>query len=147
MLTWGKWRQTVNTQGEILLFGVEKVDSKEARPLQKLKQELAALTQRSAGNKRRGKPYFKIETNGCWSWQRAKNNFEYGVLRVNSKDRKVHRYFYEKLVGKIKRAFTIDHLCENKVCCNPAHLEQVTHRENLLRYWKRKRRKENEPNS
>lgn len=40
---------------------------------------------------------------------------------------------YELLVGPIPPGLQIDHLCRNKICVNPAHLEPVTHRENLMR--------------
>jgi hypothetical protein len=44
-----------------------------------------------------------------------------------------HRAAYEMLVGPIPEGLVIDHLCRNRACCNPAHLEPVTHRINLLR--------------
>lgn len=44
-----------------------------------------------------------------------------------------HRVFYESFKGKIKEGYTIDHLCREKSCVNPDHLEAVTQRENSFR--------------
>lgn len=46
---------------------------------------------------------------------------------------KVHRVVYEALVGPIPDGMVIDHLCRQPSCVNPAHLEPVTRRENVLR--------------
>lgn len=51
----------------------------------------------------------------------------------HGKDVLVHRKVYELLVGPIPDGMTIDHLCRNRKCCNPDHLEVVTMRENVLR--------------
>lgn len=45
----------------------------------------------------------------------------------------VHVATYEEWVGPVASGLTIDHLCRVRDCCNPEHLEPVTHRENLLR--------------
>lgn len=44
-----------------------------------------------------------------------------------------HRFFYEHFIGEIPEGLEIDHLCHNTICVNPAHLEAVTHSENLRR--------------
>ena len=44
-----------------------------------------------------------------------------------------HRMIYELLVGPIPDGLEIDHLCRNRGCVNPGHMEPVTHRENLMR--------------
>lgn len=50
-----------------------------------------------------------------------------------------HRVAYEALVGRIPDGLTLDHLCENKRCVNPDHLEPVTRAENLRRHAERHR--------
>jgi hypothetical protein len=45
----------------------------------------------------------------------------------------VHRDVYEQLVGPIPEGLVLDHLCRNRSCCNPAHLEPVTTAENVRR--------------
>lgn len=44
-----------------------------------------------------------------------------------------HRFAYERFVGTIPAGLQIDHLCRTRLCVNPAHLEPVTNRENVLR--------------
>lgn len=46
---------------------------------------------------------------------------------------RVHRVVYELLVGPIPEGLQLDHLCRNRVCGNPDHLEPVTNRENWIR--------------
>lgn len=78
------------------------------------------------------------DENGCWIWPGAKANGGYGnVLTLNSDgeyvSRGLHRVVYEHRVGPIPDGLDLDHLCRVPACCNPAHLEPVTHRENTLR--------------
>jgi HNH endonuclease len=65
----------------------------------------------------------------CWLWNGAMHNNGYG--RVGQMY--AHRYAYRLLVGDIPSGREIDHLCGNRRCVNPAHLEPVSHHENLLR--------------
>lgn len=74
----------------------------------------------------------------CWEWTGHRNADGYGRTNVRNGDgthRKVlvHRATYEALHGPIPPGLTIDHLCRNRACCNPAHLEAVTHRVNIMR--------------
>jgi len=69
----------------------------------------------------------------CWLWTMGKNSKGYGYVRLDGKTRQVHRVVYEALVGPIPKGMTLDHLCRNPACVNPAHLEPVSMRENLLR--------------
>lgn len=70
---------------------------------------------------------------GCWNWTGPLRGKGYGVLHINGKRFIAHRWFYERLVGPIPLGLCLDHLCRNKRCVNPAHLEPVTNRENVLR--------------
>lgn len=71
-------------------------------------------------------------TNQCWEWQQHLV-VGYGKLRIGKKRFLVHRLTYEWFFGTINPNLTIDHLCRNRKCCNPLHLEEVTHRVNNLR--------------
>ncbi len=69
----------------------------------------------------------------CWVWGLGLQNCGYGNFRINKKTLLVHRIVYEAFYGKIKEGMDIDHLCRNRACANPLHLEEVTRRENIIR--------------
>jgi len=70
--------------------------------------------------------------NGCWEWTGSKTD-GYGMLKVNGKGRGAHCVSYELLIGPIPACLELDHLCRNRACVNPAHLEPVTTKVNILR--------------
>jgi hypothetical protein len=75
----------------------------------------------------------RANTSECWPWTGATIN-GYGAIRTeDGTQRRVHRVVYEHLVGPIPEGLVLDHLCRNRACVNPAHLEPVTHRVNLQR--------------
>lgn len=69
----------------------------------------------------------------CWIWtgKRALNG--YGSLKINGKDKTAHRMFYEYFIGAIGENQEVDHLCRNRQCVNPEHLEAVSHSVNVRR--------------
>jgi hypothetical protein len=69
----------------------------------------------------------------CWPWVGARNQKGYGVFEIQGRRTVVHRFSYELVNGPIPSKLVIDHLCRNTSCVNPAHLEAVTNRENILR--------------
>jgi integrase len=79
---------------------------------------------------------FPEPNSGCWMWFGAREHDGYGVLgrgRRGEGNIKAHRLAYETLVGDVPDDLELDHLCRTPECCNPAHLEAVTHAENLRR--------------
>lgn len=72
------------------------------------------------------------KTSTCWVWTAAKAN-GYGRMQWNGRQQPTHRIAYELLVGPIPEGLEIDHLCRNRACCNPDHLEPVTSQVNMLR--------------
>lgn len=73
------------------------------------------------------------KTTTCWIWTGWVNPEGYGRVVFKGKRYQAHRLVYEKLVGLIPKGLQLDHLCRNKSCVNPEHLEPVTAKENTLR--------------
>jgi hypothetical protein len=75
----------------------------------------------------------KLAPDDCWPWKGARNSAGYGLLHFQGKSQGAHRVAYELTRGKIPDGIELDHLCRNRVCCNPSHLEEVSHDENMRR--------------
>lgn len=74
-----------------------------------------------------------IDENGCWNWDGNISNGGYARSTINSHFWLVHRLTYSLYKGNISRGRHIDHLCRNRKCVNPEHLEEVSVIENMLR--------------
>lgn len=70
---------------------------------------------------------------GCWLWTGTRDQAGYGQIRYDKRLYKAHRFGYELVIGPIPPDMTLDHLCGNQSCVNPAHLEPVTLAVNILR--------------
>lgn len=68
--------------------------------------------------------------NGCWEWQGSLDHAGYGQW---SRGGSAHRRMYEFIRGAIPEGLTLDHLCRNRKCVKPSHLEAVTLGENTRR--------------
>lgn len=98
-------------------------------------------TEWALGHNPRSKPPTKpfddrylVSADGCWVWTGSLNSGGYG--RHSLPGRRVvpaHRFAYERAHGPIPDGLHIDHLCRNRACVNPAHMEVVTNTENTRR--------------
>jgi hypothetical protein len=68
----------------------------------------------------------------CWNWKGCLRK-GYGCFRVDGITYSAHRFSYMCNIGEIPDGMQIDHLCKNKSCVNPDHLEIVTSQENTRR--------------
>lgn len=75
----------------------------------------------------------KRASDECWSWTASLYRNGYGQFSDKTKKLLAHKWSYERFVGPVPDGKEIDHLCRNRRCVNPAHLEAVPHRVNMGR--------------
>lgn len=77
----------------------------------------------------------KVDKSGdCWIWTASRNPKGYGQIAMKPGGPKLaHRVAWELLNGPVPDGLQLDHLCRNRLCVNPAHLEPVDNRTNTLR--------------
>jgi hypothetical protein len=70
----------------------------------------------------------------CWQWAGRQNRNGYGRLRWEGKEPVAHRLIYVLITAvEVPREILLDHLCRNRLCCNPHHLDPVDSRTNTHR--------------
>lgn len=73
----------------------------------------------------------KVSESGCWEWQRSLFRTGYGRVRFEGKSCSVHRVAYKVFKGEIPADLCVMHSCDNRKCCNPAHLSLGTASDNM----------------
>jgi hypothetical protein len=74
-----------------------------------------------------------VRDDECWEWKCPPTGGGYGQFTIEGKVFKAHRVAYELTIGPIPNGLVLDHLCRNRICVNPHHMEPVTQRENIMR--------------
>jgi hypothetical protein len=75
---------------------------------------------------------FTIASSGCWVWNKPRDS-GYGNFTVRKSTKMAHRVMFELVGNDLIEGLYLDHLCRNRACVNPYHLEQTTNKVNTLR--------------
>jgi hypothetical protein len=124
----GHWRTKVNTyvaRGRRCCR-----DCNRSGGRNKLTPEQALAQTNALFDKHAFKPGFE---DACWPWQGHVRLDGYGQISLGGRARLAHRFGYQRYVGFIPGGLDLDHLCRNRRCVNPEHLEPVTVRTNVMR--------------
>ena len=73
------------------------------------------------------------DDDSCWYWDAAKDSDGYGRFWFEGRVIRAHRFSFTTFRTEIPEGLELDHLCHNRACCNPFHLEPVTGEENKAR--------------
>ncbi len=101
-----------------------------------LRHGLTSINLRNRGIPTAERFWMKVDKRGineCWPWLAHTTSNGYGRFKLNNRLILAHRMAYEMYKGPIPESLTLDHLCRNRICVNPAHLEPVTLKDNNLR--------------
>lgn len=77
--------------------------------------------------------------NECWNWIAGRNNAGYGSFGFNGTGIPAHKMTFILTQTEIPKGMEVNHRCNNTLCCNPAHLELVTHKQNIAYMWEQGR--------
>jgi hypothetical protein len=75
------------------------------------------------------------KTDSCWLWIGSTNGRGYGNFHHGGRTVRAHRFSFELFRHDISDELVIDHLCQNKICVNPDHLDAVAQQVNVARYY------------
>lgn len=70
---------------------------------------------------------------GCWEWRGRRSRNGYGRILLDGIEIAAHRFVYQAMISSVGARTQLDHLCTNRSCVNPDHLEPVSPRENYKR--------------